>query len=109
MFIALGLSALFPVVHGVMRFGIRQMDKQIGLSWVVLQGSLYILGACLYAVSQRTACCLVIQCLICIFSDPNPGAYLSWCVRYLDKLSPNFSLSGGNGYNISPLWIDQCL
>ncbi|KAL6230443.1 hypothetical protein BDW75DRAFT_222612 [Aspergillus navahoensis] len=49
MFIALGLSALFPVVHGVMRFGVGQMNKQISLSWVVLQGSLYIVGACIYA------------------------------------------------------------
>lgn len=50
MFIALGLSALFPVIHGVMKFGIRQMNKQIGLFWVVLQGSLYIVGACIYAI-----------------------------------------------------------
>lgn len=49
MFIALGLSALFPVVHGVMKFGIKQMNKQIGLFWVILQGSLYIGGACIYA------------------------------------------------------------
>jgi len=53
MFISLGLSALFPVVHGVMKFGIWQMNKQIGLFWVVLQGSLYIVGACIYAVSQE--------------------------------------------------------
>ncbi|CAG8344055.1 unnamed protein product [Penicillium salamii] len=50
MFIALGLSALFPVVHGVRKFGIKQMNKQIGLFWVVLQGSLYIVGACVYAM-----------------------------------------------------------
>ncbi|KAJ5642776.1 hemolysin-III related-domain-containing protein [Penicillium lividum] len=50
MFISLGLSALFPVVHGVMKFGARQMNKQIGLFWVVLQGSLYIVGACIYAM-----------------------------------------------------------
>ena len=55
MFIALGLSALFPVIHGVMKFGIRQMNKQIGLFWVVLQGSLYIVGACIYAVSQKNS------------------------------------------------------
>ncbi|KAK6810456.1 hypothetical protein RU639_013769 [Aspergillus parasiticus] len=50
MFITLGLSALFPVIHGVMKFGIRQMNKQIGLFWVVLQGSLYIAGACIYTI-----------------------------------------------------------
>ncbi|KAB8078499.1 Hly-III related protein [Aspergillus leporis] len=50
MFIALGLSALFPIIHGVMKFGIRQMNKQISLFWVVLQGSLYIVGACIYAI-----------------------------------------------------------
>ncbi|KAJ5743499.1 hemolysin-III related-domain-containing protein, partial [Penicillium manginii] len=34
MIISLGLSALFPIVHGVRKFGIRQMNKQIGLFWI---------------------------------------------------------------------------
>lgn len=108
MFIALGLSALFPVVHGVMKFGTTQMNKQIGLFWVILQGSLYIAGACIYAVSQHHSC-LAIQYLISVFPEPSPGAYISRRVRYLDKLSPNLSFYGGNGCNISPSWINQCL
>jgi len=51
MFVFMGLSAVFPVVHGVRIYGILQMRAQMGLSWVVLQGFLYILGASLYAVS----------------------------------------------------------
>jgi len=51
MFISLGLSALFPVIHGIMKFGSKQMNKQIGLFWVILQGTLYIIGAYIYAVS----------------------------------------------------------
>lgn len=82
MFIALGLSALFPVVHGVRKFGIKQMNKQIGLFWVVLQGSLYIVGACVYAVSQAT--CLTNQNLTCKSSDAHTGVFISWPVRYLD-------------------------
>ncbi len=50
-FVLMGLSAVFPVVHGVRLYGILQMRAQMGLSWVVLQGFLYILGASLYAVS----------------------------------------------------------
>ena len=107
MFISLGLSALFPVVHGVMKFGIKQMNKQISLFWVALQGSLYVLGACIYAVSQET--CLTIQNLICKFSDPYTRAYISRSLRYLDKLSRNLSHYGGTGYNISPSRIGQCL
>ena len=49
MFIAMGLSAVFPVLHGLVVFGFQQMRKQIGLSWLVLQGALYILGAGIYA------------------------------------------------------------
>ena len=49
MFVALGLSALFPVLHGLKMFGIEQMRSQAGLSWVVLQGALYIVGAGIYA------------------------------------------------------------
>jgi len=50
MFVAMGLSAVFPVLHGVSLYGIQEMRGRIGLSWLVLQGFLYILGAGLYAV-----------------------------------------------------------
>lgn len=50
MFVAMGLSAVFPVLHGLNLYGIQQMNKKIGLSWIVLQGLLYILGAGIYAV-----------------------------------------------------------
>ncbi|KAI5285708.1 hypothetical protein KEM52_002320 [Ascosphaera acerosa] len=50
MFIAMGLSAVFPVCHGIAKFGVAQMQQQIGLSWLLLQGFLYILGAYLYAI-----------------------------------------------------------
>ena len=50
MFTAMGLSAVFPVMHGLLVFGLSQLQLQIGLSWLVLQGALYILGAVIYAV-----------------------------------------------------------
>ncbi|KAF7509939.1 hypothetical protein GJ744_007253 [Endocarpon pusillum] len=49
MFVLMGLSAVFPVLHGLRLYGASQMKKQIGLSWLVLQGGLYILGAAIYA------------------------------------------------------------
>ncbi|KAG9234195.1 hemolysin-III related-domain-containing protein [Amylocarpus encephaloides] len=49
MFVAMGLSALFPVLHGVMFYGINNMYDRIGLTWLVLQGVFYIIGAGLYA------------------------------------------------------------
>ena len=52
MFVAMGLSAVFPVLHGLKLYGIEQMRDRIGLTWLVLQGALYILGAGLYAVSH---------------------------------------------------------
>jgi hypothetical protein len=51
MFVLMGLSAVFPVLHGLELYGIEQMQDRIGLTWLVLQGFLYILGAGLYAVS----------------------------------------------------------
>lgn len=64
MFVAMGLSALFPVIHGVKTFGVAQLERQIGLSWLVTQGLLYILGAGIYAVSTYTPlhCDLSAQC-----------------------------------------------
>jgi adiponectin receptor len=51
MFVAMGLSAVFPVLHGVEMYGIAEMRQRIGLVWLVSQGALYILGAGIYAVS----------------------------------------------------------
>lgn len=49
MFVSMGLSAVFPVAHGLWVFGYLQMKKQIGFFWLLLQGLLYILGAGIYA------------------------------------------------------------
>jgi len=51
MFVMMGLSAIFPVIHGIQMYGAAQLEKQIGLSWLVSQGGLYIVGAAIYAVS----------------------------------------------------------
>lgn len=50
MFVAMGLSAVFPVFHGILLFGLTQMYHQISLFWLLLQGFLYVLGAGIYAV-----------------------------------------------------------
>lgn len=52
MFVAMGLSAVFPVLDGLATYGWEQMQHQIGLFWLMLQGALYIFGAGLYAVSS---------------------------------------------------------
>lgn len=50
MFVMMGLSAVFPVIHGLQIYGYDQLEHQIGLSWLVAQGGLYITGAVIYAV-----------------------------------------------------------
>jgi len=49
MFVLMGLSAVFPVLHGITLYGVEHLRKSVGLDWVVLQGVLYIAGAGLYA------------------------------------------------------------
>lgn len=51
MFVGLGLSGVVPILHALSVYGYRQLDERMGLSWVILQGGLYIFGAFLYAVS----------------------------------------------------------
>ena len=53
MFVSMGLSAIFPVLHGLRLYGADELNKRIGLVWLVLQGALYILGAGIYAVSSE--------------------------------------------------------
>jgi adiponectin receptor len=52
MFVAMGLSAFVPVLHGIRVYGIKQLQTQMGLSWLVAQGVLYVVGAAIYAVSS---------------------------------------------------------
>jgi adiponectin receptor len=51
MFVGLGLSGVVPILHALSFHGYRELDERMGLSWVILQGALYIFGAFLYAVS----------------------------------------------------------
>ena len=64
MFVAMGLSAVFPVLHALRLYGLQHLRQSIGLDWVLLQGILYILGAAIYAARypERT----------------NPGKYDIW-------------------------------
>ncbi|TID25085.1 HlyIII-domain-containing protein [Venturia nashicola] len=49
MFSAMGFSAAVPVIHGVIQFGIPQMNRSISLPHVLTQGILYAVGTGLYA------------------------------------------------------------
>lgn len=81
MFVAMGLSALFPVLHGLGLYGIQRMKQQIGLSWLVLQGFLYVLGAGIYAVCIITRCAaLRTEYVANILIGTFAGEALSWQV-----------------------------
>lgn len=51
MFIGLGLSGVVPVIHGVSIYGYSGLEDRMSISWVIAQGTMYIFGAVLYAVS----------------------------------------------------------
>jgi adiponectin receptor len=53
MFVLMGLSAVIPVIHGLSKYGYATLEQRMGLSYVVAQGALYILGAAIYAVSMH--------------------------------------------------------
>ncbi|KAK1994455.1 HlyIII-domain-containing protein [Colletotrichum falcatum] len=50
MFVALGASGVVPVLHGAAVYGLAEMEARMSLSWVVLHGAMYILGAFVYAL-----------------------------------------------------------
>lgn len=100
MFVSMGLSALFPLLHGVKMYGIQDMRQRVGLSWTVLQGILYILGAGIYAVSRAS------QCLkgILMISGALARTKLSWIVRYLGQFSPDFPYPRRPCCSFTSLW-----
>lgn len=61
MFVLMGLSGVLPVLHGLVLYGIEEMNKQMALSWLVLQAYLYILGAAIYAVCIFDQCTLLVS------------------------------------------------
>ncbi|CEP63389.1 PAQR-type receptor LALA0_S08e01310g [Lachancea lanzarotensis] len=48
LFVAFGLSALLPVIAGLIRYGFEETCARIQLKWIVLEGIFYITGAVLY-------------------------------------------------------------
>lgn len=81
MFVAMGLSAVFPVLHGLRLYGASQMKKQIGLSWLVLQGVLYTLGAGIYAVNPYHVLSKYMQKMTSLLG-PLARERASWEIRY---------------------------
>lgn len=49
MFVLMGLSAVFPMLHGIQLYGLPHMRHAASLDWVLAQGALYIIGAGIYA------------------------------------------------------------
>lgn len=93
-FVAMGLSAVVPVLHGVKLYGAAQLQKQMGLSWVVGQGVLYILGAAIYAVGARKQSPVDLTDLK---TGTRPRAMESRILRYLGQLASDFSRLGRTG------------
>ncbi|SCU79522.1 LANO_0A06546g1_1 [Lachancea nothofagi CBS 11611] len=50
LFVAFGLSALLPVIAGILHYGFHATWAKIQLKWLILEGVFYILGAVLYGV-----------------------------------------------------------
>ncbi|RDA82878.1 hypothetical protein CP532_0391 [Ophiocordyceps camponoti-leonardi (nom. inval.)] len=48
-FVALGLSGVVPVLHGIALRGYRELQESMSIDWTIAQGALYIIGAVLYA------------------------------------------------------------
>lgn len=45
------LSGAVPMTHAVRKFGYEQAAKQMGWWWLILEASLYVTGALIYAAS----------------------------------------------------------
>ncbi|CEL51619.1 ADIPOR-like receptor SPBC12C2,09c OS=Schizosaccharomyces pombe (strain 972 / ATCC 24843) GN=SPBC12C2.09c PE=3 SV=1 [Rhizoctonia solani AG-1 IB] len=48
-FLALGLTAIVPVLHGLRLYGFSRLRQEMGLLWLLGSGVLYVTGALIYA------------------------------------------------------------
>ena len=51
----MGLSALIPITHAILLFGLKQAHKQCGMYWYLLEGLFYAIGATFYVVSAHSS------------------------------------------------------
>ncbi|CAE7174753.1 unnamed protein product, partial [Rhizoctonia solani] len=47
-FLALGLTAIVPVLHGLWLYGFVRLRQEMGLLWLLASGALYVVGALIY-------------------------------------------------------------
>ncbi|CAR27045.1 hypothetical protein ZYGR_0I03180 [Zygosaccharomyces rouxii] len=50
LFVAFGLSALLPIMGGIIKYGFHETWTRIQMKWVILEGIFYIFGAFLYSI-----------------------------------------------------------
>ncbi|KAF9328808.1 hypothetical protein BG006_008083 [Podila minutissima] len=48
LFLALGLSALFPVIHGIILYGFNMAQQAVALNYIFCVGAAYVFGALIY-------------------------------------------------------------
>ena len=53
MFVGMGLSSIVAVVHGCLKYGASQFNRQMRYEWMIYEGIQYTLGAALYAVRDN--------------------------------------------------------
>lgn len=53
MFIGFGLSGFIPIFHGVIIYGYKALEDRMSVTWTLIQGTMYIVGAILYAVRRK--------------------------------------------------------
>lgn len=58
MFIGLGLSGFIPVIHGITIYGYMGLEDRSSVTFVIIQGGMYIFGALFYAVRHSRPNCL---------------------------------------------------
>jgi adiponectin receptor len=122
MFVGLGLSGVVPILHAMTTYGFDELDARMGLTWVILQGALYIFGAFLYAVCLAPSCVTafaqkflqwamnVLPCarqltrIDALARTPIPGV-----LRPVGKLAPDIPRLCLTGRRLSLVWHGQGL
>lgn len=106
MFIAMGLSSVWSVFHGAELFGYEQLDKQMGLSWMITEGVLYITGALLYAVCEPSGKEQQSLCLLCTLGS-RPRTFKARSIRCAWQLSSDLPCLDFAGGRRASGWIGE--
>jgi adiponectin receptor len=114
LFLAMGLSGIIPIGHGILTFGLTMALKSISLGYMIAMGAFYVVGALIYGnryvikvfPNNEKECysCVHVHFFIRIPERWYPGKFNIWVCK-LKTIHPSYVLLSNFFHYLSSLQV----